>query len=62
MPTVIASAAVIIALGLAWRFAPRSSADPTGAPGNRRAPTEIADAVPLVRDADGTYRPAVDEE
>ena len=62
MPTVIASAAVIVALGLAWRFAQRSSSDTTGAPGNRRAPTEIADAVPLVRDADGTYRPAVDEE
>ncbi|MBV5262613.1 hypothetical protein [Pinisolibacter aquiterrae] len=61
MPTVIASAAVIVALGLAWRFAQRSS-EPTGAAGNRRAPTEIADAVPLVRDADGTYRPAADEE
>jgi hypothetical protein len=53
---------VIVALGLAWRFAQRSSSDPAGAPGNRRAPTEIADAMPLVRDADGTYRPAVDEE
>lgn len=62
MPTVIASAAVIVALGFAWRFARRPSTEPTGVAENRRAPTEITDAVPLVRDADGTYRPAADDE
>lgn len=56
MPPVVAYAALALAAGLVWRWVRRdgvSAARDDGA----RAPTEIFDAVPLVRGEDGVYRP-----
>lgn len=59
MPPVLAYAAVALAVGLVWRWSRRDAA-PAGEPeANSRVPTEIFDAVPLVRGEDGVYRPGV---
>lgn len=57
MPPVLATTLFVAVLGLAWRWArhrPETPADPSSEP---RGPTEIIDTVPLMRDADGFWRP-----
>lgn len=57
MPTVLAAAALVTVLGLAWRWSRLSDPPSEAAETERRGPTELVDAVPLVRGADGVWRP-----
>lgn len=57
MPPVVAFAALAVAFGLAWRWIRRATPPRDAVNGAAHTPTEIFDAVPLVRGEDGIYRP-----
>ncbi|NLH81222.1 MAG: hypothetical protein GX458_10335 [Phyllobacteriaceae bacterium] len=57
MPPVVALVALAVVFGLAWRRIRRETARDDTETAVSRGPTEIFDAVPLVRGEDGVYRP-----
>lgn len=61
MPPVLATVAFAAVLGLAWRWSRRFGAASDARPTEDRGPTEIIDAVPLVRGSDGVWRPDGDD-